>query len=85
MAVSEPTVRVSCRVFLAAIADAIDYEQSFLDGHDGQIVPGTGCCDRGERCQAYRDAAALLASYRRAQAAARRRLLPRKGRLSLEN
>jgi len=54
-------------LYLSALADAIDWTESLLDGHDGDVA-GLGCCDHPgrERCEPYKDAAARLARYRAA-------------------
>jgi len=64
-------VRVSAdrTLYRSALADAIDWTESLLDGHDGDI-PGLGCCDHPgrERCESYKDTAKQLTRYRQAYA-----------------
>jgi hypothetical protein len=54
-------------LYVSALADAIDWTESFLATHDGERVSGLGHCDGpGGRCEAYRKDAAKLARYRQA-------------------
>jgi hypothetical protein len=63
-------IRVSRALYRNALADAIDWEESFCASHDPDINGAVAHCKPGARCDAYKTAARLLASYRRAYAAA---------------
>ena len=69
---TEDRVRVSRSLFTAALADTIGWEESFLATHDPVLGSVTSCCTPGNRCDSYRQAAELLARYKRAQATLRR-------------
>ena len=71
------TVRVSRAIAMAALADAISWEESFLAAHNGVLDPGTGCCDGDNgRCEEYKRALGLLGRYRRSMT----RILAENGR-----
>ena len=54
-------------LYVSALADAIDWTESFLATHDHDRVRGLGHCDGPEgRCEAYKTDAAKLARYRQA-------------------
>jgi hypothetical protein len=57
-------------LYLRALADAIDWQESYLDSHEPQIGVTLGHCQPGARCADYQEAAALLARYRAARARA---------------
>jgi hypothetical protein len=73
--VSDSRIRVSRSLYLHALADAIDWEESFLDSHEPQTGPDItqGHCGPAvgtERCEAYQYAHDLLKRYKRAYAKA---------------
>ena len=68
-AVTERRVRVSADLYRRALADAIDWTDSFLATHDPDHGSVTSCCVPGARCEAYRNDAAWLRRLKRAQAA----------------
>jgi hypothetical protein len=70
---TDSRIRVSRSLYIHALADAIDWEDSFCASHDPQtgsdITPGhCGPAVGTERCEAYRYAHDLLKRYRRAYA-----------------
>jgi hypothetical protein len=60
---------VSTRLYWAALADAIDWQQSLLDSHRQGVRPH---CTKTNPCGAAEVAARQLARYKAAQAALRR-------------
>lgn len=64
-------IRVSRALYLRALDDAIDWQESLLEAqrHD-EMQPGGGrCCTPKARCAEYLETAGLLARYRTARAA----------------
>jgi hypothetical protein len=56
-------------LYIAALSDAIDWQESFLGTHDpgwDSHGPTNGCCTPEARCDGYQKAATRLASYHRA-------------------
>jgi hypothetical protein len=60
------SIRVDKALYRSALLDAIDYTESFLGGHEPDFRGGPSCCKPGARCDGYKQAAALLARYRKA-------------------
>lgn len=60
------TVRTSRRLYISALADAIDWTESLLATHDPAWNGATACCKPSARCEHYQQTAKLLADYRRA-------------------
>jgi hypothetical protein len=70
---TDSRIRVSKALYVRALADAIDWQESFLASHDPDAMTTVGHCGPSahtERCEAYRDAHALLRRYKRAYAKA---------------
>jgi hypothetical protein len=66
-------IRVSRALYISALADAIDWQDSYLASHDPDLGVAAGHCGPSAgtgRCEEYRKAAALLKRYRRAYAEA---------------
>jgi hypothetical protein len=74
--VADSRIRVSKSLYLRALADAMEWQISYLQSHDPQLSPciTSGCCgpETGrERCDDYKLAAELLSKYKRAFARAK--------------
>lgn len=70
---TDDLVRVSRSLWIRALADAIDWQESFMASHDPPIGQTAGCCGPTagtERCEAYRQARDLWRRYKRAYAKA---------------
>ena len=63
---TERRVRVSAELYRRALADAIDWVESYLATHDPELGSVTSCCKPGARCEQYQIEAAWLRRYRRA-------------------
>ncbi len=62
-------ISVSRSLYISALADAIDWQESLLETHDPDGASVISCCRPGARCQQYKDDAARLRRYRQARAA----------------
>jgi hypothetical protein len=66
---AEKRANVNRALYVSALSDAIDWQDSFLAGHDPSLKSVTSCCKPGARCDGYKSAAALLARYKQAYTA----------------
>ena len=67
---SDRRVRVCAELYRHALADAIDWVDSYLASHEPNLAEGViGHCKPGARCEDYQREAGLLRRYKRAYAA----------------